>query len=90
MLCERLGRGLGVGAAAADGGYAAIGLDYVALSTEQERLFFVADQQQCFQMAEVFVGAPVFGQLYGAAAEVAVILLEFRFKAAEEREGVGG
>src|ERR1700722_19075455 len=46
VLGEVLGGGLGVGTSAADGGHAAVGLDDVALSAEQERLFFVADQQQ--------------------------------------------
>jgi len=33
---------------------------------------------------------PVFGEFDGGAAEVAVILLEFRLETAEEGEGVGG
>ena len=49
-----------------------------------------ADQQQGFQMAQKLVGAPVFGQFDGAAAQVAVILLQLGFEAAEEGEGVGG
>src|ERR1700722_9569428 len=90
VLGEGLGGGLGVGTSAADGGHAAVGLDDVALSAEQERLFFVADQQQGFEVAQEFIGAPVFGQFHGTAAEVAVILLELGFEAAEEGEGVGG
>jgi hypothetical protein len=86
---QRFGCGLGVGTSAADGGYSAVGLDHVALSAEQERLFFVADQQQSFQMAQEFIGAPIFGQLDGAASEIAVVLLEFRFETAEQGEGVG-
>src|SRR5712691_8368745 len=36
-------RGLRVGASAADGSHTAVGLDHVALSAEQKRLFFVAN-----------------------------------------------
>src|SRR5271163_1417830 len=90
MLRQGLRGGLCVGASAADGGYPAVGLDHIALSAEQERLLFVAHQQQRFQMAQEFIGAPVLGQLDGTASQVAVVLLQFRFEAAEEGEGVGG
>ena len=90
MQRESLGGGLGVGASAADGGHAAVGFDDVALSAEQECLFFVADQQQGFEVAQKLIGAPVFGEFDGAAAEIAVILLELGFEAAEQGEGVGG
>ena len=90
VCSQGLGRGLGVGASAADGGYAAVGFDDVALSAEQERLFFVADQQQGFEVPQEFIGAPVLGEFHGAAAEIAVILLQLGLEAAEEGEGVGG
>ena len=41
-------------------------------------------------MAQELVGAPVLGQFDGAAAQVAVVLLQLGFKAAEQRESVGG
>jgi hypothetical protein len=50
----------------------------------------VADDEQGLEVAEHAVGAPVFGQLDGGAAEVAGVLLELGLEAAEEREGVGG
>jgi hypothetical protein len=40
-------------------------------------------------MAKILIGAPVFGQFDCAASKIAVVLLEFRFEAAEQREGVG-
>ena len=89
MTGEGFGGGLGVGTSAADGGDSSIGLDDVALSAEQESLLLIADQQQCFEMAQEFIGTPVFGELDGAAAKVAVILLELGFEAAEKGEGVG-
>ena len=90
MPCQRFGCGLRVGAAAADGRYSAVGLDHVALSAEQKRLFLVADQKQRFQVAQEFIGAPIFCKFHCAAPQVAVVLLEFRFEAAEKGEGVGG
>src|ERR1700687_3523463 len=40
-------------------------------------------------MAQKFVGAPVFGEFDGGAAEVAVILLQLGLKSAEQGESVG-
>jgi len=87
---ESFGGGLSVGASAADRGHAAIGFDYVALSAEKKGLLFIADQEQGFQVPEEFIGTPVLGKFDGAASEVAVILLQFGFEAAEKRKGVGG
>ncbi len=41
-------------------------------------------------MAQEFIGAPILRQFHGAAPQVAVVLLEFRFEAAEKGEGIGG
>src|SRR5260370_3614772 len=41
-------------------------------------------------MAQKFVGAPVFGEFDGGAAEVAVILLQLGLEPAEQGERVGG
>jgi hypothetical protein len=90
VRCQRLGGGLGVRASAADGSYSTIGLDHVALSAKQKSLLLVAHQQQSFQVAQEFIGAPILGEFYGATSQVAVILLQLRFEAAEKREGVGG
>ena len=53
-------------------------------------MFLVGNQQQGFQMPQKFVGAPVFRQFDGGAAEVAVILLQLGLEAAEQGESVGG
>ena len=90
VLEQRGGGGGGKGASAADGGDAGIGLDHVALSADEKRLGLVGDQQQGFELAQHLVGAPVLGQLDGGAAQVAVILLQLRLEAGEQREGVGG
>src|SRR6266496_4923491 len=88
MLGKSLGRGLGKWAAAADRGDPAVGLDDIALAAQQKCLLFVGNQQQSFQVTQELVGTPVFGQLHGGAADVAVILLQFGLKAAEKRERV--
>src|SRR5580704_14660244 len=41
-------------------------------------------------MSQELVGAPVFGKLDGSAADVAMILLEFRLETREKRESIGG
>src|ERR1700692_3923536 len=61
-----------------------------ALSVEQERLFLVPHRPEGFQMTQIFIGAPVFCEFNGATSEVAMVLFQFRFEAAEKGEGVGG
>src|ERR1700677_1864102 len=90
MPSQRLGCGLRIRTATPNSRHTTVGFDHVALSAEQKCLFFVADQEQCFEVAQEFISAPIFGEFHGAASEIAVVLLEFRFEAAEEREGVGG
>src|ERR1700681_185941 len=50
VLGQRLRGCLGIGAAAADGRDAAVGLDYVTLSAQKESLLLVGDQQQSFEV----------------------------------------
>src|SRR6202166_5399737 len=88
MVRQRLRRGLGKWASGANGGDAGIGLDYVSLSAEQEGRILVRNQKQRFQVAQEFVGAPIFGEFDGGAADVAVILLQFRLETAEEGKSV--
>src|SRR5208283_2023865 len=54
------------------------------------RSFPYRDQQQGFEMAQKFVGAPVFREFDGGAADVAVILLQLGLETAEQSESVGG
>ncbi len=90
MIGERLRGCLGKRAAGADCGDASIGLYDISLAAQKEGGFFVGNQQQGFEMAQEFIGAPVFGEFDGGAAQIAVILLKFRLETAEEGEGVGG
>src|ERR1700719_3790234 len=88
MLRQRLRGGLRIGSTAANGGDAGVRLNYVSLTAEQIRLLLVANQQQGFQMPQKLVGAPIFCQLHCGTTQVAVILLQLRFKAAEKRERI--
>ncbi len=71
VIGQGLCRCLGKRAAGADRRNAGIGLDHVSLAAQQEGRFLVGDQQQGFEMPQKFVGAPVFGEFDGGAAEVA-------------------
>src|SRR5581483_3488766 len=52
-------------------------------------LVLVADQKQGFQMPQEFVCSPVFRQFHRRPADVAMILLQFSFKAAKQGESIG-
>ena len=90
MIGQGLRCRLGKGATGSDRRNAGVGLDHVSLAAQQERRFLIGNQQQCFQMPQKFVGAPVFREFDGGAAEVAVILLQLGLEAAEQGESVGG
>src|SRR6185503_5133972 len=90
VLGKSLGSSLSERASAADSGNTPIGFNHITLATQQERLLFVGDQQQSFEVAQELVRAPVFCQLYRTATEVPVILLQLGLETAEEGERVGG
>jgi len=90
VLSQRLGSGLRKRSTATDGGDAAIRFYDIPLPAEQEHLFAIRDKQQCFEMTQEFIRAPVFRQFNGRAAKVAVVLLQFLFKPAEQRKRIGG
>lgn len=90
MLDQRGSRGRCVRTSAADRSNRAVGLDHIALATEQERSILIRDQQEGFELPEHFVGAPVFRKLDCRSSEISVKLIELRLKASEERKGVRG
>ena len=89
VLEQCLGGRLGVPAARADGGAGLVGLDHVAIATEDVGVVQIGDQQQRLEVPQHLVGAPVLGHLHGTAGQVAVELLEFGFKTGEQTERVG-
>ena len=52
-------------------------------------LLGVGDDHHRFEVAEIFVGPPVLGELDRGAQQLAVILLELLFEPLEQGEGVG-
>lgn len=67
-----------------------IGLNYIALAAEQEALLLVADEQKSLEMPQEFVGSPVARQFDGSTAEIPVVLLQLRFKPAEQGKRIRG
>ena len=53
-------------------------------------MLLVGDDHQRFEVAQIFVGPPVLGELDRGAHQLAVILLELPFQPLEQGEGVGG
>src|SRR5262249_61679496 len=76
VLDQGPGRCQRIRAAAANGGHAAVGLNYVARAADQESQAGVRNQQQGFQMTQDLVSPPVFGQLHRRPAQLAMILLQ--------------
>src|SRR4029077_9577115 len=88
--CQSLGGSVSIWSTAANSRNPSIGLDHVTLTTQQKSLLFVRDEQQRFQVPQKLVGTPILGQFDRAPANVAMILLQLRFKPAEQRKRVGG
>ena len=68
---------------------AALGLDHVAASREQEPHLLVGDEHHRLEPAQIPVGPPVLGQLDAGSGELARILLELALQPLEQGEGVG-
>jgi hypothetical protein len=76
-------------AARADrGDHAALGLQHVAIAGDDQRQVLVGDDQHRLQIAEIFVGAPVLGELDRGAQQLAVMALELGFQPLEQSESV--
>ena len=71
-------------------GLATTSLDDVAVAADQQGRAGVGDDQHGFQPAQGAVAAPVLGQLYRGAGQVALELGQRAFEALEQGEGVGG
>ena len=46
--------------------------------------FGIGHDQECFELTEHLVSAPVFGELHGSAAKITCVLLQLDFEAGEE------
>ena len=67
-----------------------LGLEHVAVAGDDERVLAVGDREHRLEAAQHAVGAPVLGELDRRAHQVALVLLELRLEALEQRERVGG
>ena len=89
VVQQRLGGGLRIGAAGADGDDAVLGFQHVTVAGDDERGFLVGHGQHGLQAAQHPVGAPVLGQLDGGAHQMALVLFQLGLEALEQRERVG-
>jgi hypothetical protein len=89
VFLERARRGERVAAATADRDDLVIGLDDVAVATDQEEVARIRNGEQRLETAQEPIRAPVLGQLDGGARQVARIALELLLELLEERERVG-
>src|SRR5579862_5255252 len=89
MLRQSLRGRLRIGTSAANGGNPAVRLNHVALPAQEERLIFIADQQQGLQISQKLIRTPIAAEFYRGPAQVSVILLQFPLKAAEKRKCIG-
>ena len=90
MPDQRSGRRDGIGTTGPDRHDAVIRLDEIARARQQERGRLVRHDQQGLQPAQRPVRPPVFGQLDGRPLEVAAILIQLRFEARKQGEGIRG
>ena len=87
---ERGRRGQREIAARADRGDARGGLEHVAIAGEDQGHVLVGDDHHRLEVAQIFVGPPVLGELDRGAHQLAVMLLQLALEPLEQGEGVGG
>ena len=74
IVGQRLGRGERIIAARADRGDPAFGLQHVAVAGQDQHRLRVGDDHHRLEVAEIFVGPPVLGQLDRGAHQLAAML----------------
>src|SRR5262249_30060929 len=90
VLGKRASCRKGVSATGTDGDNTVIRFDQIAISSDQKGGFVVGDNHDCFEMTKRAIGSPILGEFHSRAAQVPVILLEFRFKPGKQSKAVGG
>src|SRR5689334_426942 len=90
VLQQHAGRGERKPASRADRDHSLVRRDQIAGSGDEQRRRLVGDDEQCLELAEHLVGAPVLRELDRGPLEVPAVLLELRLESREERERVGG
>src|SRR3954471_17015007 len=90
VLQERQRGALRIRPARADGDDAELGLEHIARAGDDERMLAIGHRQHRLEAPQDAVGAPVLGELDRRAHQVALVLVELRFEALEQRERVRG
>ena len=90
IVGQRLRRGERIIAARADRGDPALGLEHVAVAGQDQHRLGIGDDHHRLEVAEVFVGPPVLGQLDRGAQQLAAMRFQFLLEPLEQGEGVGG
>ena len=75
--------------AGADGSDLIIGLDHVAVTTDDEGVRYVGHEEQGFQMPKHPVRAPLLGEFHDRARQISIVLLQFRLEACEQGKSIG-
>ena len=86
---QSAGRRRGEAAAGADGNHIILWLDNIAEAGDNQRIFGISHHQQCFQAAQVSVGAPILGKFHRSALQHTFKLFQLLLKALKQREGIG-
>ena len=87
---QRAGCGLRVWPAGTDRDDAELRLEHVAVAGDDQRCRAVGDGEHRFEPAQHAIGAPILRELDGRARQLALVLVELRLEALEQRERIGG
>src|SRR6202008_915799 len=74
----------------ANGENSMLRLEHVAHAGDDQRALLVGDREHRLQAPQDAGGSPVLLQLDRRAQQIALVLVELRLEALEEREGIGG
>ena len=83
------GRRGGIATSRTDADYRVVRINHIAGAGQEIAVFDIHERQHGVEFAQIFVGAPLLGQLYGRALQVVVVLLQFGLKFFKQRQGVG-
>src|SRR5262245_168035 len=90
VAVQRKRRGLRIRPARADRDDSLLGLEHVADAGDHERALAIGDREHRFEPPQDPVGAPVLCELDRRTHQVALVLVELRLEALEQRERIRG
>src|SRR3546814_1952367 len=68
---------------------AALRFEHVAIAGDDQCHLLVGDDHHRFQIAQIFIGAPVLGEFDRGAEKLAVVAFELGLEPLEQGEGIG-